>query len=143
MDARLGALDDFGRREADAVVDDVHSRIERAGGDLLGAVRMAVEAGLADEELDPPAELERHPLDLAAQRVEIGRLLPGLRRNAGRRAELAEFGAQRVAPFAGRHARLGGLDRSGHHVDAARRRHAQRPQRLLDPRGDRELRARR
>ena len=40
---------------------------------------------------------------------------------------------QRVAPFAGRDARLGRLDRSGHDVDAARRRHAQRPQRLLDP----------
>ena len=96
---------------------------------------MTVEPGLADEEFYPPPELERYPLDLAAQRVKIGQLLTSFGRNAGRRAELTEFGAQRVAPFAGRDAGLGGLDRSGHDVGAARRRQAQRSQRLLDPRG--------
>ena len=73
MDARLRALDDFVRRQADAVVDDVHAGVGGAHRDLLGAVGMAVEARLADQELEPPAELQRDALDLAAQRVEIGR----------------------------------------------------------------------
>ena len=47
--------------------------VGRARRDLLGPVGMAVEARLADEKLDPAAELQRHALDLAAQRVKIGR----------------------------------------------------------------------
>jgi hypothetical protein len=46
------ALTICGRREADALVDDVHAAIAGAHGDLLGAVGMAVEAGLADQHLE-------------------------------------------------------------------------------------------
>ena len=42
---------DLRRRQADALVDDVHARVACANGDLLGAVGVAVEAGLADEDL--------------------------------------------------------------------------------------------
>ena len=111
MDPRPGGLDDLGRGEPNAVVDDVHAGVGGARGDLLGAVRMAVEAGLADQELDPPPELQRDALDLAAQRVEARRRLPRLRRDAGRRAVFAEVRAQRVAPFPCRRAGFGGLDR--------------------------------
>ena len=47
---------DLGGGQADPFVDDVHARVARAHGDLLGAVGVAVEAGLADEDLRPAAE---------------------------------------------------------------------------------------
>ena len=43
-------VDDFGRRQADALVNHLHAGVARAHRDLLGAVGMAVEAGLADQE---------------------------------------------------------------------------------------------
>src|SRR5271163_748603 len=99
VDARFGSLDNLRWSEPDAVVDDIHARVRRARRDLLGAVRMAVEAGLANQEPDPPAELERHPLDFAAQRVETGRFLARPGRDAGRGAKFSELGAERVSPF--------------------------------------------
>ncbi len=132
MNSGLGAFDDLGRGEADAVVNDVQPGVERAGGDLLGAVGMAVEARLADEKFDPAAELQRHALDLAAQGVEIARFLSRFQRNSGRGAELAEFGPQRVAPFAGGDAGLGRFDRRGHDVDAGGRGRTQSADRLAD-----------
>ena len=51
--------DDLGGREADAFVDRVHADGAGARGDLFGAVGVAVEAGLADEEGELPAELLR------------------------------------------------------------------------------------
>ena len=51
--------------------------------------------------------------------------LPRLRPDAGRRAIFAEFAAQRRAPFAGRDAGFGRLDRGRHDVAPARRRRAQ------------------
>ena len=58
---------DARRGEADALVDHVHAGIARAHGDLLGAVRVAVEPRLADQDLDAPPELLGHPLDALAQ----------------------------------------------------------------------------
>ena len=75
MNAGLGALDDLVRGQPDAVVDHVHAGVGGAHGDLLGAVGMAVEPRLADQKLEPPAELQRDALDLAAQRIEIVRRL--------------------------------------------------------------------
>src|SRR5271165_5588792 len=132
MDASFGALSDLRRREADPIIDHVQPGIERPRRDLLGPVGVAVEARLANEELYPATELQRHALDLAAQRIEIGRLLARPWRNARRSAELAEFGAQGVAPFASRDARFGRLDRGRHDVGAACRRRAKRPKRLSD-----------
>ena len=115
--ALLGArIDDFGRRQADAVIDDIHAGIARPDRDLLGPVRMAVEARLADQKFHPPPELQRHALDLVAQRIEIVGALARHRRDAGRRPIFAESIAQRRAPFAGRHPRFGGGDRRLHDV---------------------------
>ena len=47
-----GRAHDLRGRQADALVDDLHAAIAGAHGDLLGAVGMAVEARLADQELD-------------------------------------------------------------------------------------------
>ena len=78
---------------------------------------MAVEAGLADEELDAPAELARHALDVGADLVEACRpSVRAARADAGRRAILAEHLAQRRAPFAGGDAGLGAGDRGRHDV---------------------------
>ena len=49
--------DDLGRRQADALVDDLEAGVARAYGDLLGAVGVPVETGLADEQPQPAAEL--------------------------------------------------------------------------------------
>ena len=53
---------DLRRRQADAFVDDLHAAVAGAHGDLLGAVGVAVEARLADQELDAAAELGRDAL---------------------------------------------------------------------------------
>ena len=45
------------RRQTDAVIDNFHAGVAGASGDLLGAVGVAVEARLADQELQAPAEL--------------------------------------------------------------------------------------
>jgi hypothetical protein len=42
--------DDLGRGLADAIVGDLETHVAGAQRDLLGAVRVAVEAGLADDE---------------------------------------------------------------------------------------------
>ena len=54
------------RRQANALVGDVHATIAGAGRDLLGAVGMAVEAGLADEEFQPPPKLAADRIDRLA-----------------------------------------------------------------------------
>src|SRR6202000_1461564 len=59
-------------READALVDDLHADVAGAQGDLLGAVGVAVEARLADQDLDPVADRLRGLLDPAADRGELG-----------------------------------------------------------------------
>src|SRR6185295_14677755 len=109
-------IDDLGRREAYPLVHDLHAGIARAHRDLLGAVGVAVEAGLADQELDAPAELARHALDVGAHAVEPARIVARRAADAGRRAVFAERVAQRRAPFAGGDAGLGGGDRGGHDV---------------------------
>ena len=100
MHALLRArLDDFGGRQADAVVDDLHAGVARAHRDLLGAVGMAVEARLADQEFQPPAELQRDALDLGAHAVELAGALARRRGDAGRRAIFAEDLAQASRPI--------------------------------------------
>ena len=81
-------IDDLGGREADAFVDHFHAGIARAHRDLLGAVGMAVEAGLADQELDAAAELARHALDA---------------RRAPRRARRISLRAARPTPVGARY----------------------------------------
>ena len=113
MDAVFGALDDVLRRQADAVVDDVHARVERARRDLLGAVGMAVEPRLADQQFQPLAELDRHPLDFAAQRSRSPASLAGARATPVGARYSPNSAAQRRAPFARRRAGLRRLDRAG------------------------------
>ena len=49
--------DDLLGREPDALVDDLEPGVARAYGDLLGAVGVSVQARLADQQPQPPAEL--------------------------------------------------------------------------------------
>ena len=110
---------DLRRRQADALVDDFHADVAGAHGDLLGAVGVAVEARLADQELEAPAELGGQLVDRGAHAVERRAVAgDGRLRDAGRCAVFAEHPAQRRAPFAGRHAGAGGLDRRLHDVAA-------------------------
>src|SRR5262249_58407053 len=81
--------------------------------DLLGAVRMTVEAGLAEHEFQPPSELTRCPLDLGTQTVKAYRLVARRAPDPGGRAVLAEAFAQGEAPFAGGDAGFGADDGGG------------------------------
>ena len=82
--------DDLGRRQADAVVDHLHAGVAGAQRDLLGAVGMAVEAGLADDE---PRRLAELLAELRHHRGGCPFVAPAvavLGADAGRRAVLAE-----------------------------------------------------
>ena len=104
-------------REPDALVDDLHARVARGDRDLLGAVGVAVEAGLAHEDADRVAELvgarlhpgsRPRPSPSPAGRVHAA--------DAGRRAVLAEHLAQRARPLADGAAGACERDRGGHEV---------------------------
>ena len=115
-----GGADDLGRGQADAFVMDVHAAIAGAGGDLFGAVGMAVKAGLADEEFQPAAQFGRNGGDGVADRLQPFGAVRRVARNAGGGAVFAKGGAHHGAPFAGGDAGLGGGDRGGHDVGARR-----------------------
>ena len=83
-------VDDLLRRQADAFVDHLHAGVARAHRDLLGAVGMAVEAGLADQERQAAAELARHAVDIGADVVEAVDVVAHGAADAGRRAVFAE-----------------------------------------------------
>jgi hypothetical protein len=92
-------VDDLLRRQADALVDDLHARVAGAHGDLLGAVGMAVEAGLADEQLDAPAErFDTRSTSRADRASEAAGRARGAA-DAGRRAVLAEDARAGVGPI--------------------------------------------
>src|SRR5580700_11428973 len=91
---------DLGRRQPDALVDHVHAGVARARRDLLGAVGMAVEAGLADQELQPPSKLAREAIDIGPDVVETLAVVAHRAPYAGRRPIFAERLAQRERPFA-------------------------------------------
>ena len=112
-------IDDFLRRQADALVDHLHAGIARAHRDLLGAVGMAVEPGLADQEGQAATELAGYPVDVGADVVEPADVVAHGAADAGRRAVFAERFAQRPAPFAGGDAGLGAGDRGWHYIAAA------------------------
>ncbi len=61
---------DFFRGEADAVIGDVKPAIGGAHGDLLGAVGMAVEAGLGHEEFGSQPKFKGEFLDAGADGFE-------------------------------------------------------------------------
>src|SRR5690348_814041 len=125
-------LHDLLRRQADALVDHLHAGVARAHRDLLGAVGVAVEAGLADEESHAPAEFLRDAVDIGADVVQTGDVVAHGAADAGRRAVFAEGLAQGPAPFAGRDAGLRAGDRGRHDVAAALRRALERRERRLD-----------
>ena len=83
-------VDDLLRRQPDALIDHLHAGVARPHRDLLGAVGMAVEAGLADQEGQPPAELARHAVDVGANVVEAADVVAHRVADAGRRAVFAE-----------------------------------------------------
>src|SRR5271155_4373200 len=80
--------DDFVGREADTVVDDIHADIARADGDLLRTVRMAVEAGLGDEEGEFTAELFARDDHFVAQLSDALVIARGRSRGDARRSAI-------------------------------------------------------
>ncbi len=118
-------------RLADAVIGHLHADVAGAQRDLLGAVGMAVEAGLADDEARRLAELLGEVGDKQAH------VALDLRR--GSRA-VTPVGAryspktapQRLAPLAGGDAGLGGSDRGRHDVAALAGGGLERVERRID-----------
>ncbi len=103
--------------ETDPLVDDLHADVAGTDGDLLGAVGVAVEAGLGDEDPDPVADRPADLGDALAHRGEqLGIAAGGGAVEPGRAAVGAEDAAQRLRPLAGRDPRLRGLDRRRHQV---------------------------
>ena len=103
---RHGGRDDLRGRQPDALVDHLEAGVAGADGDLLGAVGVAVEAGLADQQ-PQPAGRARSPV--ARDRARAPRRARRRRRprptragHPGRRAVLAEDLAQRAGPLARR-----------------------------------------
>src|ERR1051325_8018654 len=117
---------DLLRRQPDALVDDLHAGVAGAYRDLLGAVRVAVEPELTDEEGEAAAELPRHPVDLPADVVETVDVVTHRIADAGRRSVFAERLPQRPAPFTGGDAGFRAVDRRRHDVVAGRRRALER-----------------
>src|SRR4051794_30547874 len=58
--------DDLLGGEADAGVDHLHADVARPDRDLLGAIGVAVEAGLADQDLEPVTDRLGDVVDLGA-----------------------------------------------------------------------------
>src|SRR5215831_9540400 len=125
-------FDDLRRSEPNAFIDYVDAGVARAHGDLLGAVRVPVEARLAEHEFEPPAELTRHSLDFGAQVVEADGFVARRTPHASRRAILAEALTQGKTPFAGGDAGFGADDRGGHDVAIFSGRSAQLLERCRD-----------
>ena len=125
-------IDDLLRRQANALVDHLHAGVARAHRDLLGAVGMAVEPGLADQERQTTTELARNAVDVGANIVEPADVVAHGAADAGRRAVFAERLAQRPAPFAGGDAGFGAGDGGRHDVAAARGGALERVERGLD-----------
>ena len=104
---------DLLRSEPDAAVDDFHPGIAGSDGDLLGAVRVAVETGLGDEEPRRPTRHRAHVFDNCGQLVAA---MPDGSGDARRRTVLAENGPQLFSPFPRGAACPSELDRRTHDV---------------------------
>ena len=102
--------DDLLRREPDALVDDLEAGVAGAYGDLLGAVGVPVETGLADQQPQPAAQLLAGRPDALADGGQLGARLGDADRaaDAGRGAVLAEDLAQGAGPLPRGRARAGG-----------------------------------
>ncbi len=100
---------DLGRGQADALVVEIHAAVAGAGGDLFGAVGMAVKAGLAHQELQAAAEFGGDGIHASRMGSSPSVRFEGLR-DAGGRAVFAEGRADDGGPFAGGDARLAAAD---------------------------------
>src|SRR6187401_844108 len=99
-------FDDFLRRQPDALIHDLHAGIARTYCNLLGAIGMAVQSRLANEEREPATKFAGNAVDIGADVVEPGDVVAHRATNAGRRPVFAESLAQRPSPFAGCDARF-------------------------------------
>ena len=96
-------LDDLLGRAADAVVNHLAAGVAGAHRDLLGAVGMAVQARLANEQLETRAQALGDRVHPGAQIIQsrIGHVGRARRADAGRRAVFAVDGTQGAGPLAG------------------------------------------
>ena len=112
-----GGGDDLLGGQPDALVDHLEARVASAYGDLLGAVGVTVEAGLADQQPQPAAELLAGLPDPAPDRGQLGARLGDATapltpsgRGTPRRPRA---GCRPTPPSSRRHARRPASDPSG------------------------------
>jgi hypothetical protein len=126
--------DDLRRREPNALVDDLEPGVAGTDGDLLGTVRVPVQAGLADQQTQPRAELLAGGGDPLAHGSE---LLAGLgdahaTRHSGGGAVLAEHLTQGAGPLPYGGSGSDGVEGGCHQVRVGLGLGAQPVQRLVD-----------
>ena len=112
-------VDDLCGRQADAFVDDLHAGVAGPHGDLFGAVGMTVQPRLADQDLDPPAQLftDRGDFFLDRRHLAAGGL-PRRPADAGGGPIFAVDLAKRRGPFAAGDPGMGAGDGGVHDVAA-------------------------
>ena len=125
---------DLGGGQAYALVDDLETRVAALDGDLLGAIAVPVQAGLADQQAQRPAQFlagDPHPAShlIHCRGIHLSRHGDV---DAGGRAVFAEHLPQYLAPLPGGDAGPGALDGGRHDIVAIDRRLAQRRQGGLD-----------
>ena len=127
--------DDLRRSQPDPLVDHLEPRVARPDRDLLGAVAVPVEAGLADQHPQPAADLGAGPRHLAPHRREVARCLTRShrRRDPRRGPELPEHLPQRSGPLPRRQTGAGALQGRGDEVGRARSLGSQPLERSLRP----------
>ena len=111
-----GGGGDLGRREADALVDDLEPGIPGGHGDLLGAVGVAVEAGLGDQQLGRTARAGGQRLGPGQHPAELGAPVTDPAADAGGGPVLAEHLPEGAGPFAGGATGVGQGDGCRHDV---------------------------
>ncbi len=125
MDVLLhGGGDDLRGGEPDALVDHFETGVPGPHGDLLGTVGMPVQAGLADEELQPAPELlaGRHDPFPDVGELPAARMHRRSGGHPGRSPVLAEHLPQGTGPLTGGDAHAGAGERGRHQVRVGLRR---------------------
>ncbi len=124
--------DDLRRGQPDALVHDLESGVAGAHGNLFGAVGMPVQAGLADEELQPAPQLPPGFNDPVPDAGELS--ATSMHRSAGhpgRRPVFTEGVPQDPGPLPRGHPDTGTGQRRGHQVRVGLGRVPQIPQGLV------------
>ncbi len=118
--------DNLIRRQANALIGNIHTAIASAKGNLFGPVGMAIQPRLAHQKFQPTPQLIAHRIHRAANILQPFGLIRRAARHPCRPAIFAVNPPHLSRPFASGHASLGRRNRRGHDVPPGLGRLAQR-----------------